>query len=269
LLIPIIKKHLMKTLFTLCSLILSIGMFAQELSGKATYQIKDIFIIKDPKPEHNTPEFKERLESIKKSLEKTFVLEFTKNTSIYSEEEKLPNVNKDGSTHSVSYGWKKLYKNTKENYFLMENDLLDKIFLIKDTLDVTGWELSTETKQIGNYTAYKATKTVIPKIINNKEQSTNFLSMNNQKELNEIVYTAWYTPEIPIPNGPEKFGGLPGLILELHTTNRIYLCSEIILNPKKPFEFNVPKGKTISQQEFDEMLDERAKEYQRKSKVTR
>lgn len=259
----------MRNLFTLFTFILSIGMFAQDLSGKATYQIKDIFKMKDTKPEHNTPEFKERLEDIKKSHEKTFVLEFTKNASLYSEEEKLPHVNKDGSTHSVSYGWKKLYKNTKENYFLMENDLLDKIFLIKDTLDITGWELSTETKQIGNYTAYKATKTVVPKIIEDKEQSTNFLSMTNQKESNEIVYTAWYTPEIPIPNGPDKFGGLPGLILELHTANRIYLCSEIIINPKKPFEFNVPKGKSISQQEFDKMLDERAKEYQRKSKVTR
>lgn len=259
----------MKNLFTLCTFILSIGMFAQELSGKATYQIKDIFKIKDPKPEHNTPEFKERLENIKKAQEKTFILEFTKNTSIYSEEEKLPHVNKDGSTLSVSYGWKKIYKNTKENYYLMENDLLDKIFLIKDTLDISGWELTTQTKQIGNYTTYKATKTAVRKIKEDKEQSTNFLSMNNQKEPTEIVYTAWYTPEIPISNGPEKFGGLPGLILELHTTNRIYLCSEIILNPKKAFEFKAPIGKTISQQEFDKMLDERAKEYQRKSKVIR
>lgn len=259
----------MKILFTLFTLILSFGMCSQELSGKATYQIKDIFKMKDPKPEHNTPEFKELLENIKKSHEKTFILEFTKNASLYSEEEKLPHVNKDGSIHSVSYGWKKLYKNTTENYFLMENDLLDKIFLIKDTLDITGWELSTETKQIGNYTAYKATKTVVPKITEDKELSTNFLLMTNQKESNEIVYTAWYTPEIPIPNGPEKFGGLPGLILELHTPHRVYLCSEIILNPKKPLEFKVPKGKTISQQDFDKMLDERAEEYRRKSKLTR
>lgn len=54
----------------------------------------------------------------------------------------------------------KLYKNTKENYSILESDYLDKTFLIKDTLDNSGWVLSSETKKIGNYTVYKATKTI-------------------------------------------------------------------------------------------------------------
>src|SRR5690554_2063078 len=247
----------MKKIFTLLAVSLSIGAFAQEFSGKATYQTKKVLKMKNPKPEHETPEFKERLKSQNKAAEKTHFLEFTKDESVYTEEAKLPTAFKqaDGSTASTSMRevWTKIYKNLKENYSLMDMD----DYIVKDTLHNSGWELSTESKQIGNYTVYKATRTIKPKKADN-----NFLSMVD-KEPEDRVYTAWYTPEIPIPNGPEKFGGLPGLILELHTSGMVYLCSEIVLNPKKPIEIKIPKGKVISQEENDKMIKQRIEDYKR------
>lgn len=35
-------------------------------------------------------------------------------------------------------------------------------------------------------------------------------------------YTAWFAPDIPINNGPWKFGGLPGLILKVYDDNKLY-----------------------------------------------
>jgi len=93
--------------------------------------------------------------------------------------------------------------------------------------------------------------------------------MIDEKEPEDIVYTAWYTPEIPIPNGPEKFSGLPGLILELHTPSTVYLCSEIVLNPKKSIEIKTPKGKVISQEDYDKITEENIKKYRRESKIFR
>lgn len=260
----------MKILFTLLVFALSVTTFAQDFSGRATYEKKQVLKIKNPKPEHETPEFKERLEAINKAAEKTHFLEFTQYESVYTEEEKLPTTFKDtnGNTASTSMRevWSKIYKNLKENYSLTDMDE----YIVKDTLHTSGWELSTESKKIGNYTVYKATRIFTPKkLVDDGEETSNLLSMMDKKEPEDIVYTAWYTPEIPIPNGPEKFGGLPGLILELHTQSTVYLCSEIVLNPKKPIEIKVPKGKIISQEDYDKMREENIKKYRRESKIFR
>lgn len=40
-------------------------------------------------------------------------------------------------------------------------------------------------------------------------------------------YTAWFTPEIPLPFGPYKFGGLPGLILKLEDAERQFVWEAV------------------------------------------
>ncbi len=37
------------------------------------------------------------------------------------------------------------------------------------------------------------------------------------------TYTAWFTPEIPLPFGPYKFGGLPGLILKIEDAEQQFI----------------------------------------------
>lgn len=48
-------------------------------------------------------------------------------------------------------------------------------------------------------------------------------------------YTAWYTPEIPISEGPYKFNGLPGLIVEVGDSQRQHVFTLTgITNYQKP-----------------------------------
>jgi GLPGLI family protein len=67
-------------------------------------------------------------------------------------------------------------------------------YLIKDDVrDIFKWKIDADTKIIGTFTVQKA--------------SCNFRGRS---------YEAWFCPDIPIPSGPWKFGGLPGLILEVY-----------------------------------------------------
>ena len=73
--------------------------------------------------------------------------------------------------------------------------------------------------------------------------------------------TAWYTPQIPVSNGPEQFQGLPGLILELSYDSQTILCSKISLNSSKPIKIKEPTGgDSVSQSKFDDIMDKKMKE---------
>ena len=52
-----------------------------------------------------------------------------------------------------------VYKNTKENRFVNKTEIMGKLFLIQDKLPAYDWKLTSETKNIGVYTCYKATYT--------------------------------------------------------------------------------------------------------------
>jgi GLPGLI family protein len=78
----------------------------------------------------------------------------------------------------------------------------------------------------------------------------------------EVIVTAWYTPEIPVNQGPEGYWGLPGLILEINDGKTVILCSKVVLNPKVKAEIKAPtKGKLIPQKEFDEIVIKKTEEY--------
>lgn len=68
---------------------------------------------------------------------------------------------------------------------------------IAEKRPVIDWNLEQETKKIGEFKAHRAT--------------TTFRGRS---------YTAWYTLEVPLPYGPWKLQGLPGLILEAYDTNK-------------------------------------------------
>ena len=83
----------------------------------------------------------------------------------------------------------------------------------------------------------------------------------------EVTVTAWYTPEIPVNQGPEGYWGLPGLILEVNDGKTTILCSKIVLNPKDKVEIKAPtNGKEISQKDYDETVTKKMEEFRQMNK---
>lgn len=217
------------------------GIQAQEFQGIATYKTQRKLDIQIDSTQVGGMQ-DEIMAMLKKQFEKTYILTFNKEESLYMEDESLAPPSVGGSMVFVSNigGSGELYKNIKAQRYVQESDLLGKLFLIQDSLKTNEWKLHSDTKNIGNYTCFKATL--------EREVETTF--DDDSKETQTV--TAWYTPQIPVSNGPEKFQGLPGLILEISYDSQTILCSKILLNPAKQITIKQPTtGDSVSQSEFD------------------
>ena len=258
-------------LFALLFGIASSSFFAQNFSGTAIYQMKmssEDFrneVLSDPKMDAAMKTFIE--ERMKKMFSKTYVLDFNKNASIYKEQQELSTT--EGITVMSTMGLDiALFKDIKNRTLLIEKELMGKSFTVKDSLKKRNWNIENETKKIGEYTCYKAVLKipVSPKEtqefeMKKLEQSKNSTQLLKIIEPKEKIVTVWFTPEIPVNQGPETYWGLPGLILEVTLDKATILCTKITLNTKGEMNINFkPKGELISQKQYDEIVEQKTKE---------
>lgn len=268
--------------FTIVTLVLlAIPLYAQKIEGVVTYQTKTTVDISrfNRGGEQMTEQRKQQImERIKNFLEKEYTLSFNKDESFYKEEEKLEAPGQGGGRGGRFGNFTQggIYSNRVTNEYARENNMVGKTFLVKDTLNNLEWELVKESKTIGQYPVFKAVATrkleqslferMRPRR-GQQEDKKEGEETADAKETIEIeepkteTITAWYTPMIPASHGPDEFGGLPGLILELSTNNTTMLCTKVVLNPQEPIDIEAPtKGKKVSRKEYEEIVAEKAKE---------
>lgn len=252
--------------------------YAQSYEGIATYKTQRKMDVQLDSSQVDDGMRDQIMAMMKKQFEKEYTLKFTQDESLYTEVEKLDNPGGgvgNGMVFQVQVvgdgAGDVLYKNTKENRFVNQNESFSKQFLIKDKMVVRDWKMEKETKNIGDYACFKATYTYERPVA----RVMSFSSSNDEKEKEEdeetkeepveemetITVTAWYTPQIPVKNGPSQYDGLPGLILELNDGNLTVLCSKIVLNPNEDLNIKEPKGgKVVTQEKFDQIMEKKVQE---------
>lgn len=92
-----------------------------------------------------------------------------------------------------------IYKDLRKQEVYEIQNVSSRDFMFKINLNKQDWKIFKETKKIHSYLCKKAT--------------INFGGR---------LWEAWFTDEIPINDGPYKFFGLPGLILEIYDSEKDY-----------------------------------------------
>lgn len=131
-----------------------------------------------------------------------------------------------GETYSI-------YKNYPTGKFTTTDKIATDWFLIEELMPQQQWILTNETKKILGYQC--------------KSAKCRFRGRD---------YTAYYTDEIPVADGPWKFGGLPGFIMEVRDTGNHYSFTCVGINS------NAERAITMSEVSYNKTS--RVKFYQTK-----
>lgn len=105
-----------------------------------------------------------------------------------------------------------VYKNYEEKTLYYKERIGFKKFYIKDSLNTIDWNLTANKKEILGYKCQEATAA--------------YKGRN---------YIAYFTNEISGSNGPWRFNGLPGLILEIYDVDNVFKISatDIVIKKEK------------------------------------
>jgi GLPGLI family protein len=155
----------MKRLITLSLLLFTVVAFSQKkFEGKATYMSKTT-VDMSRFGQVSEQQKKQWMARMKNFLEKTYTLSFTQSESSFKENVKLDAPGTSGPSWARSNGQGSIYKNLKTKKMIEDTEQFSKRFRIVEDMQLPQWEMTGETKQIGQYTAYKATMVKIDKSV--------------------------------------------------------------------------------------------------------
>ncbi|MFZ6025646.1 MAG: GLPGLI family protein [Bacteroidota bacterium] len=153
-----------------------------------------------------------------------------------------------------------LFKNFTQSKSILSSELAGKNYLIVDSITQQPWKLTGETKQILGYTCLKATRKLTvqmaqPRIMVIGGAGAAPTRDTVRPQPREIEVVAWYAQDIISPVGPDSYGQLPGVILQLDSDNgaTVFTALEIKKEINQKLLKEPKKGKSVTASEFNKM----------------
>jgi len=209
------------------------AVFGQE-SFEITYAVESNFDLSEMQHEQTRTMASMAAEAIS---DFEFQLLINDNESIFKQSKQLVRDDINPMLYELASG----FCSGNEVWYTKTDDLIKRIALLNTdpsielTLDEkVQWEITNESKHIGEFKVLKATTT-----------------RKLGSYLEEIE--AWFAPKLPYSFGPLGYNGLPGLILEMHRGNVVFKLKEIQEND---VDIKLPKSsKEMTFEKYFEMLD--------------
>ena len=121
--------------------------------------------------------------------------------------------------------------------------IYEQRFLVQDSAQRFSWRITDELRTIAGYTCRKAVTRIC----------------------DSVYVVAFYTDDIAVSSGPEQFGGLPGMILELAVPRLFstWTATKVTLTPVKESDAGIipAKGKKVTQAELAKTLQSSLKDW--------
>jgi len=236
------KVLIMKNILSILIIIITLGVHAQTTSGKITYS--EVINTKPDMQKAEEQGWAQWAEMVPESMTFKKQLVFNEKASMYVniKEEEDPNEKNmvKRMARRYSNANNQTYINSESNAFVEQQDFMGKTFLIKGEPDKITWKMTGDMKIIMSYPCLKATY----------KDSTETLE-------------AWFTTEIPVAIGPEKYGQLPGMILELTSKKNKKTLTAIVIDFKEidSSELSEPTvGKVVTREEYNKIVKRKMEE---------
>lgn len=229
---------IMKKLLILLSLLVGSEALAQKTEGVVTYVRKEHWLKIMNRLTFLSQEQKDRMSQTWKNEEEDnkgvkMKLAFNANESLYKY---LSDEPEEGG-----YSWRKdeyfLYRNFEKDRKIDVMETVGKTYVVEDSIHAPVWKIGNQIKEVAGYICMKA---------------------ETQEPIKKQKITAWFAQDIPVPAGPERYNGLPGLILELDINDgdAVIEATSVAFKNVTPDDLKMPKikGKKINDAAYDAII---------------